>query len=259
VPTFTGEPSASAGSISPRRSAASSFDLRRWKRVFEERREQSSPLEATPHGREDRLPSVRRILRVAAYFERRGLEVLRSKAEQERQRDPEAARCLEQHALEEEGHSRMLQQLLDGESVRPPSGPVAWAERLATRERRVEEQVLVTLIVEAVGIALYETLAEGLAPGRVAEAFRMIADDERVHVDFMREFLIGAMRGATARQQRRLRRLRTLILAVVLLTHAVAHRTFLRPVLDLPASAVRARIIAEVERCLYGLPGLSTV
>lgn len=256
--TRTDEHATAPDSSAPRADAASSFDLQRWKRVFQKRREQSSPIEAIPQGGEDRRPAVRRVLRVAAYFERRGLEVLRCKAEQERERDPEAARCLEQHALEEEGHSQLLQQLLDGEPVRPPRGPIAWAERLATRERRVDEQVLVTLIIEAVGIALYETLAEGLAPGRVAEAFRTIVDDERVHVDFMRDFLMSAMRDLTPRQQRRLRRLRTLILTVVLMTHALAHRAFLRPVLDRPASAVRARIVAEVERCLAGLPGLAT-
>jgi rubrerythrin len=236
----------------------SAFDLRRWQRVFDERRDQNVPIHSIALGARDRMPAVRRILRVAGYFEFRALEVLKLKAEQERQRDPGAALCIERHALEEEGHSRMIQQLLDDETVRSPKGPLAWAERLVTKERSVEEQVVVTLVVEAVGIALYETLAEGSAPGRVSEAFRMIADDERVHVDFMREFLSEMIHTLTRAQCRRLRRLRTIILGVALLTHAVSHRTFLRPVVKLPASAVRSRIIDEVERCLSGIPNVAT-
>jgi rubrerythrin len=231
------------------------FEAERWDRVFVERQQCSLPFTEIPEGSRDRNPEVLRVLGVAVVFERRGVEVLSEKSRCVE--DPGEARCLAHHAREEAGHVQMLEQLLGARAgVRLP-GLLGMAEGFVTRRRMTIDQMLITLLVEAMGIALYELLAEQLKPGRVAAVLESIVDDERVHADLLREILVAAVAGQSFRVTWRLRRVRTAIVAVFVVVHALCHRRYLRPLGIASASDVRGRMLGEIERVLRGIPELA--
>jgi rubrerythrin len=232
-----------------------SFQADRWDRVFLERQLYPFPMAGIPAGAQDSSPHVLRILRVAAAMERIGVDVL---VEESRNvHDPAEARCIAHHAREEASHVQLLEQLLGDSGVSRLSGLLGVAEGYVTRRRPAAEQMLVTLLVEAMGIALYEMLAEQLGPGRVAAVFESIVDDERVHADLTREILLAAVADLSPRTTRRLRRIRTVTVAMFVIVHAFLHRTYFRPLGIGSASKVRGRMLREIERTLRGIPALA--
>jgi rubrerythrin len=222
--------------------SAASLDSHHWLRLFEGRAGQTLRLEGIPPGVRDRTPEVVTFLRVAAYCEQRGLPTLMQKSREAR--DPEAARCLAHHAREEANHARLLRAALQGEHPFVPPGSL-------------EGQILVTLVIEGFAVAMYDMISKALQPGRAAEALRTIVDDELGHRDFLAELLAKIMRTLPAREVRRLRRLRTRTILFLVVAHALGHRKYMRPLVGLPAAAVRRVFLAQIERSLSAIPDLA--
>lgn len=246
----------SLGSRSTRHTRdASSFDAVAWERLFRERGRYPSPDAGAAQGEAELPRAVTRVLRVAAAIEKKGVDVLLEKSRAAE--DPGEAACIVHHASEEVAHVRMLESLL-GRPV-PPGlpGVLGLAEAYVTRRRPVVDQMLVTLIVEAMAIALYGQLAEQLAPARVAIVLESIVDDERVHADLMREILLAAIARGSPGLIRRLRRVRSATVAVLVVAHGLLHRTYLRPVGIESARDMRSRVLREIEWALRGIPQLA--
>lgn len=232
-----------------------SFDAVVWERLFKDRERYASPSTGVSLGESDLPRAVARVLRIATAIEKKGVDVLLEKSRASE--DPGEASCIAHHASEEIVHVQMLESLL-GRSV-PPGlpGVLGLAEAYVTRRRPVVDQMLVTLLVEAMAIALYGELAERLSPGRVATVLESIVDDERVHADLMREILLAAIARGSPGLVRRLRRVRSATVAVLVVAHRLLHRTYLRPVGIGSARDMRSRILREIEWALRGIPQLA--
>lgn len=234
---------------------AAVLDSRGWLHVFETRAEHHLHLESVAPGARDRSPEVVRFLRIAAYGEQRGLPVLMQRSREAR--DPEVARCLAHHAREEANHARLLRAALHGERPFLPAGPIAATEHFLTRRHSLVGQILVTLVLEAFAVVLYDMVWRALHPGRAAEAIRSIVDDELGHRDFLAELLVKMMRRLSAREIRRLRRLRNRTILIFVVAHALAHRKYVRPLVGHPASTVRRAFLSQIERSLSVIPDLA--
>jgi rubrerythrin len=234
---------------------AASLDSRAWLHVFESRAGQTLRLEDIPPGARDRSPEVVRFLRIAAYGEQRGVSVLMQRSREAR--DPEVASCLAHHAREEANHARLLRAALRGERPFLPAGPIAATERFLTRRHSLEGQILLTLVLEAFVVVLYDVVWRALQPGRAAEAIRSIVDEELGHRDFLAELLVEMMRRLPSREVRRLRRLRDRTIRIFVVAHALGHRKYVRPLVGLPASTVRRAFRLQIERSLSVVPQLA--
>jgi hypothetical protein len=151
----------------------------------------------------------------------------------------------------------MLTELIGESETARPIGIVSVAERFVTRQRPIVEQTLISLLIEAMGIAIYGMLADSLGPGRVSAVLQSIVDDERIRADLFREILVAAVAEHSPRAVRRLRRIRTAVVAIIVCVHALMHRRYLSPLGIISARQVRGRMLSEIERALRGIPELA--
>ncbi len=119
------------------------------------------------------------------------------------------------------------------------------------------DHILGTLLVEAAGIAFYSTVLEKLTPGKVTHGLRLIIDEKRLHLEFMRDLLVGTTPSLPPASLRHLRRLRGRLVLTLLLTHLLAHARFFRPPIDVPNATVRRRVMTEIEASLSTVPELA--
>jgi hypothetical protein len=91
----------------------------------------------------------------------------------------------------------------------------------------------------------------------VAAVLESIVDDERVHADLLREIVAGAVAEQSPGATRRLRRIRTVVVGVFVMVHALLHRRYLRPLGISSSREVRGRMLGEIERALRGIPELA--
>ncbi len=233
----------------------SELDPNRWEQVFDKRRRQPLDVGSIPFGPRDRLPEVSLFIRAAIWCESAGVVALERKAAEA---GGAAGDRIADHAREEKDHVSLLRGLLDSATDWKPVGPIRWGERILAHDRPLPQQLLATLIVESLGIAVYTMAAEGLGAGRVAAALTSIADDERIHLDFTRELLAALVPDLSRVGRVRLSRLRSRFVLAVVVAHTFGHARYLAPVCRLGTARARRRILDEIERSLAGVDLLAS-
>jgi rubrerythrin len=208
-----------------------------------------------PPGPHDRHPALMRIAAMAAFFEQRGVEVLKRKAAEAS--TPALREALGRHAAEEREHVAALCALTETGRLERPPFLLRLVEREFRRRRPLVRQSIGTLVIESLGIAVYSAVAERIGPGRASEVLLSIADDERVHLDRTAEMLAGLLSDASSAELRRLRRLRAFLVAAVVTGHALGHAAILGPLVGRSAAPLRQRILAETRRSFAALPALA--
>jgi rubrerythrin len=210
---------------------------------------------ALPPGAADASPEVLAFLHQALFCEELGVEALMRRAAEAE--GAATAECIRAHAEDEQGHVALLRALLGNDASFRPLLPIRLAAWLMKRDRGIPEHTVVSIVVEATGVAFYDLTAERLGVGRTAEVLRAIADEERVHLEFSRDLLAQLVPGLPAARIRSLRRLRGRLVMALLLGHLADHWRILGPASRVSARTARRRMLAEIERGFSRVPLLA--